>query len=56
MVRKRALMIRIIPLLFQFKIQKFQAKMKIAFDSFWKPGGQTFPGNMPEAVIDEVPW
>ena len=27
-----------------------------AFDGFWKPGGQTFPGNMPEAVIDEVPW
>ena len=27
-----------------------------AFDDFWKPGGQTFPGNMPEAVIDEVPW
>ena len=26
-----------------------------AFDGFWKPGGQTFPGNMPEAVIDEVP-
>ena len=27
-----------------------------AFDGFWKPGGKTFPGNMPEAVIDEVPW
>ena len=27
-----------------------------AFDGFWKPGGQTFPGNIPEAVIDEVPW
>lgn len=27
-----------------------------AFDGFWKPGGQTFPGNMPETVIDEVPW
>ena len=27
-----------------------------AFEDFWKPGGQTFPGNMPEAVIDEVPW
>ena len=27
-----------------------------AFDGFWKPGGQTFPGNMPEAVIYEVPW
>ena len=27
-----------------------------AFDGFWKPGGQTFPWNMPEAVIDEVPW
>lgn len=27
-----------------------------AFDGFWKPGGQTFPGIMPEAVIDEVPW
>ena len=27
-----------------------------AFDGFWKPGGQTLPGNMPEAVIDEVPW
>ena len=27
-----------------------------AFEGFWKPGGQTFPGNMPEAVIDEVPW
>ena len=27
-----------------------------AFDGFWKPGGQTFPGNMPEAIIDEVPW
>ena len=26
------------------------------FDGFWKPGGQTFPGNIPEAVIDEVPW
>jgi hypothetical protein len=22
-----------------------------AFDDFWKPGGKTFPGNMPEAVI-----
>ena len=29
---------------------------KSAFEGFWKPGGQTFPGNMPEAVIDEVPW
>ena len=29
MVRKRALMIRIIPLLFQFKTQEFQAEMKI---------------------------
>ena len=27
-----------------------------AFEDFWKPGGQTFPGNMPEAIIDEVPW
>ncbi|WP_455049679.1 T7SS effector LXG polymorphic toxin [Granulicatella adiacens] len=27
-----------------------------AFDGLWKPGGQTFPGNIPEAVIDEVPW
>lgn len=27
-----------------------------AFDGFWEPGGQTFLGNMPEAVIDEVPW
>lgn len=26
------------------------------FDGLWKPGGQTFPGNIPEAVIDEVPW
>ena len=29
---------------------------KSAFEGFWKPGGQTFPGNIPEAVIDEVPW
>ncbi|MDO6230310.1 hypothetical protein Q4433_05570 [Streptococcus parasanguinis] len=21
-----------------------------AFEDFWKPGGQTFPGNMPEAI------
>ena len=27
-----------------------------AFEGSWKPGGQTFPGNMPEVVIDEVPW
>lgn len=27
-----------------------------AFDGFWKLGGQTFLGNMPEAVINEVPW
>ena len=27
-----------------------------AFEGFWKPGGQTFPGNMPEVVMDEVPW
>ena len=27
-----------------------------AFEDFWRPGGQTFPGNIPEAVIDEVPW
>ncbi|WP_330911005.1 hypothetical protein [Streptococcus suis] len=27
-----------------------------AFDGYWKPGGRTYPGNMPEAVIDEVPW
>ena len=27
-----------------------------AFEGFWKLGGQTFPGNMPEVVIDEVPW
>ena len=26
-----------------------------AFDGFWKPGEQTFPGDIPEAVIDEVP-
>ncbi|MBF0777071.1 hypothetical protein BVE84_09310 [Streptococcus azizii] len=29
---------------------------KSAFDGYWKPGGRTYPGNMPEAVIDEVPW
>ena len=22
-----------------------------AFEDFWKPGGQTFPGNMPEARV-----
>ncbi|HEL0622489.1 TPA: hypothetical protein TVL46_001655 [Streptococcus equi subsp. zooepidemicus] len=27
-----------------------------AFEGYWKPGGRTYPGNMPEAVIDEVPW
>jgi len=27
-----------------------------AFKGYWKPGGRTYPGNMPEAVIDEVPW
>ena len=27
-----------------------------AFEGFWRPGGRTYPGNMPEAVIDEVPW
>ncbi|HEL9627668.1 TPA: hypothetical protein U0J71_000764 [Streptococcus suis] len=27
-----------------------------AFDDFWRPGGKTYPGGMPEAVIDEVPW
>ncbi|HEM3598936.1 TPA: hypothetical protein U1C28_002067 [Streptococcus suis] len=27
-----------------------------AFDGYWKPGGRTYPGDMPEAVIDEVPW
>ena len=50
MVRKRALIIRIIPLLFQFKNQEFQAKMKIAFDDFWKSVGQIFPGDIPEGA------
>lgn len=27
-----------------------------AFEGYWKPGGRTYPGDMPEAVIDEVPW
>ena len=27
-----------------------------AFKGYWKPGGRTYLGNMPEAVIDEVPW
>ncbi|HEM6099540.1 TPA: hypothetical protein U2B91_001205 [Streptococcus suis] len=27
-----------------------------AFDGYWKPGGRTYPGDMPEAVVDEVPW
>ena len=27
-----------------------------AFKGYWKPGGRTYPGDMPEAVIDEVPW
>ena len=27
-----------------------------AFKGYWKPGGRTYPGNMPEAVINEVPW
>lgn len=27
-----------------------------AFEGFWRPGGRTYPGDMPEAVIDEVPW
>nr|WP_244912668.1 T7SS effector LXG polymorphic toxin [Streptococcus acidominimus] len=27
-----------------------------AFDGYWKPGGRTYPGNMPEAVVDEIPW
>ena len=49
MVRKRALMIRINPLLFQFKTQKNSSgNEEAAFEGFWKPGGQTFPGNMPE--------
>ena len=25
-----------------------------AFDGFWKPGGQTFPGNMPEGVMEDI--
>ncbi|MBO4108567.1 hypothetical protein J5566_10380, partial [Streptococcus suis] len=27
-----------------------------AFDGYWKPGGRTYPGDMPEAVVDEVSW
>ncbi|HEM3867534.1 TPA: hypothetical protein U1V35_000741 [Streptococcus suis] len=27
-----------------------------AFEGYWKPGGRTYPGDMPEAVIDEVTW
>lgn len=27
-----------------------------AFDGLRKPTGRTFPGDIPEAVIDEVPW
>ena len=27
-----------------------------AFKGYWKPGGRIYPGDMPEAVIDEVPW
>ncbi|HFI0083324.1 TPA: T7SS effector LXG polymorphic toxin [Streptococcus suis] len=27
-----------------------------AFDGYWKPGGRTYPGDMPEAVVDEIPW
>lgn len=26
------------------------------FDGYWKPGGRTYPGDMPEAVVDEIPW
>ena len=29
---------------------------KSAFDGYWKPGGRTYPGDMPEAVVDEIPW
>jgi len=25
-----------------------------AFDGFWKPGGQTFPGNMPEGIMKDI--
>lgn len=27
-----------------------------AFEGYWKPGGRTYPGDMPEAVVDEVSW
>ena len=26
-----------------------------AFDGYWKAGGYTHPGNIPEAVVNEVP-
>jgi len=25
-----------------------------AFDGLWKPGGRTYPGNMPEGVIEGI--
>ncbi|MFC2796672.1 MAG: hypothetical protein ACFN4N_03215, partial [Streptococcus sp.] len=25
-----------------------------AFEDFWKPGGQTFPGNMPEGIMKDI--
>ena len=27
-----------------------------AFEGYWKPGGRTYPGDMPEAVVDKVSW
>ena len=29
---------------------------EVGSNDWWRPTGQTFPGNIPEAVIDEVPW
>lgn len=29
---------------------------EVGDNDWWRPTGRTFPGNIPEAVIDEVPW
>ena len=29
---------------------------EVGANDLWRPTGRTFPRNMPEAVIDEVPW
>ena len=55
MVRKRAWIISIIPIAVSVQNLIIPSGNKdLIFDGVWRPGGRTYPGDMPEDVMKDI--